>query len=95
MQRFQAFAITALVDTVSAPRSVNQDDRKVRDVIIYDGSKSQRHDAETLVEAVVKPTLQVFSGPGDADMIEKLNATASKNVPLTFLGMQAQMTDKG
>ena len=51
-----------------------------------------RRDADTLVEAIVKPTLQFFSGPGDAAMIDKLTAAAGKHVPRTFLGMQANTT---
>ena len=92
LQRFQAFSITALVHEVSAPRLVDKENRVVRDVIICDGSKIPRRDADTLVEAIVKPTLQIFSGPGDAAMIDKLTAAAGKHVPLTFLGMQAKTT---
>ena len=58
LQRFEAFSITALVHEVSDPRSVDKD-RVVRDVIC-DGSKIPRHDADTLAEAIVKPTLHIF-----------------------------------
>ena len=70
LQRFQAFSITALVHEVSTPRPVDKENRVVRDVIICDGSKIPRRDADTLVEAIVKPTLQIFSAPGDAAMID-------------------------
>ena len=92
--RFQAFSITALVHEVSNPRPVDKD-RVVRDVVICDGSKIPRRDADTLVEAIVKPTLQIFSGTSDAPMIAQLTAAAGKNVPLTFLGIQAKQTDNG
>ena len=92
LQRFQAFSITALVHEVSNPRPVDKD-RVVRDVVICDGSKIPRRDADTLVEAIVKPTLQIFSGPGDAAMIDKLTAAAGKHVPLAFLGMQGKQTE--
>ena len=85
LQRFQAFSITALVHEVSNPRPVDKD-RVVRDVVICDGSKIPRRDADTLVEAIVKPTLQIFSGTSDAPMIAELTAAAGKkkrspNVP--------------
>ena len=94
LQRFQAFSITALVHEVSDPRPVDKD-RAVRDVVICDGSKIPRRDADTLMEAIVKPTLQIFSGTSDAPMIAQLTAATDKNVPLTFLGMQAKQTGTG
>ena len=81
LQLVQAFAITALVHTVSAPRSVKQPGRTVRDAAIYNGSKTPHRGAETLVEAVVMPTLQVFSGPQGAAMMEKLEAAAGRAIP--------------
>ena len=81
MQRFQAFGITALVHTVSMPRSVNRVGRMGRDVVSDDGSKTQRRDAETLVEAVVMPTFQVFSGSEEAAMMTTLEAAAGKHIP--------------
>ena len=80
LQRFQAFSITALVHEVSDPRPVDKD-RVVRDVVICDGSKIPRRDADTLVEAIVKPTLQIFSGTSDAPMIAKVTAAAGKTFP--------------
>ena len=77
LQRFQAFSITALVHEVSNPRPVDKD-RVVGDVVICDGSKIPRRDADTLVEAIVKPALQIFSGASDAPMIDKLTAAADK-----------------
>ena len=77
LQRFQAFSITALVHEVSDPRPVNKD-RAARDVVICDGSKIPRRDADTRMEAIVKPTLQIFSGTSDATMIAQLTAAAGK-----------------
>ena len=79
---------------VSNPRPVDKD-RVVRDVVICDGSKIARRGADTLVEAIVKPALQIFSVTSDAPMIAQLTAAAGKNVPLTFLGIQATPTDNG
>ena len=81
LERVQAFSITALVHEVSTPRPVDKENRVVRDVIICDGSKIPRRDADTLVEAIVQPTLQIFSGTSDAPMIAELTAAAGKNVP--------------
>ena len=67
----------------------------VTDVVICDGSKIPRRDADTLVEAIVKPTLQIFSGTSDAPMIAQLTAAVGKHVPLAFLGIQAKQTGNG
>ena len=79
---------------ISDPRPVDKD-RVVRDVVICDGSKIKKRDAETLVETIVKPTLQIFSGTSDARTIAQLTEAVGKNVPLTFLGIQARQTDNG
>ena len=75
LQRFQAFSITALVHEVSDPRPVAKD-RAARDVVICDGSKIPRRGSDTRMEAIVKPTLQIFSGTSDATMIAQLTAAA-------------------
>ena len=63
LQRFQAFSITALVHEVSTPRPVDRV-RVVRDVVICDGPKTQRRDADTLVEAIVNPRCTSSAAPG-------------------------------
>ena len=80
LQRFQAFSITALVHEASNPRPVDKD-RAVRDVVICDRSKIPRRDADTLVEAIVKPALHIFSGSSDTYIIDQLTAAAGKNAP--------------
>ena len=47
------------------------------------------------MKTVVMPTLQVFSGPQEAAMLEELEAAAGRDTPITCLGLQAQMAESG
>ena len=98
LQRFQAFDITALIETVALPRVVSAS-RFARDVTIYDGSVAQgpgKSAAEPRAEATpVKATLQIFYNKDATGETDALDAAAGNPQPVSFFGLQAKKTDIG
>ena len=101
----QAFDITALVDTVSALRTV--EGRKcVRDVTLIDGSTQHGYgdlQASTCDHSkpsnIVCPKVSVFytlnPDQSDPPFVQKLLEATGKPIPFHFYGLNAQATGKG
>ena len=104
-KQFQAFDITALVESVSAPRPVAS--RYVREIFLIDGTKTSgvaspaaAKPDESRPEQCVIPKVVMFydrvaSGTEDPPIVKDMVENAGKDAPYHFFGLQARTAQKG